>query len=148
MNKSIIPDSVWDHYKNIVSNFIDNDAGKQKITWKRYINQPLPFGEDSGEKYEDIPLEVLIGYNTFRTWPINLATTTGELDSQNLAIWVSAKLLRNKGVLNSEGYWDFNRSEDRFIINGIEYKAAGDTQAAQAKNDALLFMVTLKREEI
>lgn len=147
MGNSIIPDSVWKLYKDIVSNFIDNDAGKQQIIWKRYITQPLPFGEDFGESYESIPLDVLVGYNSFRTWPVNLATTSGELDNQNLAIWVSANLLKNRGFLNSNGYWEFNRSYDRFIINGIEYKSSGDTQVAQAKDEALLFMVVLKREE-
>lgn len=147
MGKSIIPDSVWDNYKKIVSNFIDNDAGKQQITWKRYIEQPLPFGEDSEGVYDTIPLDVLIGYNSFRTWPINKATASGELDNQNLAIWVSANLLRNRGLLNQSGYWEFNRDYDRFIINGIAYKSSGDTQVAQAKNESLLFMVVLKREE-
>lgn len=147
MSKKIIPDSVWAHYKNIVSDFIDNDAGKQPIVWKRYNSNILPYGEDSGETYDNIPLDVLVGYNSFRTWPINRATTSGELDSQNLAIWVSAKLLKSRGFLNSNGYWEFNRSLDRFIINGIEYKSSGDTQVAQAKDEALLFMVVLKREE-
>lgn len=147
MGKSIIPDSVWSLYKNIISNFVDNDAGKQPIVWKRYISQPLPFGEDFGENYESIPLDVLIGYNDFRTWPVNRATTSGELDNQNLAIWVSANMLKKRGFLNSKGYWEFDRSYDRFIINGIEYKSSGDTQVAQAKNEALLFMVVLKREE-
>lgn len=147
MSKKIIPDSVWTHYKNIVSDFIDNDAGKQPIVWKRYNSNLLLYGEDSGETYDNIPLDVLVGYNSFRTWPINRATTSGELDSQNLAIWVSAKLLKSRGFLNSSGYWEFNRSLDRFIINGIEYKSSGDTQVAQAKDEALLFMVVLKREE-
>lgn len=147
MGSSIIPDSVWKLYKNIVSDFVDNDAGKQPIVWKRYITQPLPFGEDSGENYESIPLDVLISYNDFRTWPINKAYVSGELDNQNLSIFVSANLLRNRGFLNSNGYWKFNRSYDRFIINGIEYKSSGDTQVAQAKDEALLFMVVLKREE-
>lgn len=147
MSKKIIPDSVWDHYKSIVSDFIDNDAGKQPIVWKRYSSNLLPYGEDSGETYDNIPLDVLVGYNSFRTWPINRATTSGELDAQNLAIWVSAKLLRYRGFLNESGYWEFNRSLDRFIINGIEYKSSGDTQVAQAKDEALLFMVVLKREE-
>lgn len=145
--KQLIPDKVWDRYKNIVNDFIDTDVGKQPITWKRYIDQPLPFGEDSGEQYESVTLDVLIGYNHFKTWPSNPATVSGELDNSNMAIWVSARLLMELGYLNSEGYWDFHRSYDRFIINGITYKSSGDTQVAQAKDEALLFMVVLKREE-
>lgn len=145
--KLFVPDKVWDTYKRIVNDFIDNDAGKQQILWKRYIDQPLPFGEDSGKKYMDVSLEVLVGYNSFRTWPINQSTISGELDNQNVAIWVSARLLKENGYLNNQGYWEFNRSLDRFVINGIVYKSAGDTQVSQAKNEALLFMVVLKREE-
>lgn len=143
----LIPDRVWNRYKQIVNDFIDTDVGKQIITWRRYIDQPLPFGEDSGQQYEDVKIKVLIGYNHFKTWPSNLDTVSGELDKINLAIWVSARLLGEYGYLNENGYWDFNRSYDRFIVNGIEYKAAGDTQVAQAKDEALLFMVVLKREE-
>lgn len=142
-----IPDSIWEKYKKIVNDFIDTDVGKQHITWKRFINQPLPFGEDVGSQYVDVDLEVLIGYNSFRTWPINQATVSGELDNQNMAMWVSARLLGELGYLNDSGYWDFERSLDRFVINGITYKAAGDTQVSQAKDTALLFMVVLKREE-
>ena len=45
-----------------------------------------------------------------------------------------------------EGYWDFNWEQDRFVINGIVYKPSGDTQTAQAKDEALVFMVILKRD--
>nr|DAJ84832.1 MAG TPA: hypothetical protein [Caudoviricetes sp.] len=147
MKNSIIPDKVWDHYKKIINDFIDVDAGKQLITWKRYINIPLPYGEDSGSKYEDISLNVLIGYNSFRTWPINQATVSGELDNQNMAIYVSARLIRELGYADQYGYWQFDRSLDRFIVNGIVYKSSGDTQVAQAKDDPLLFQVILKRDE-
>lgn len=146
--KQFIPDKVWDYYKKIVNDFIDTDVGKQSIIWRRHINQPLIYGEDSGDVYDDIPLNVLIQYNSFRTWPTNQATTSGELDNQNMAILVSARLLGDLGYLNSDGYWDFNQSEDRFIIKGITYKSSGDTQVSQAKDEALLFMVILKREEI
>lgn len=145
--KQLIPDKVWSAYKNIVNDFIDADAGKQPIIWKKYVNQPLPYGEDSGMVYLDIPLDVLIGYNSYRTWPINKATVSGEVDNQNMAIWVSARLLRELGYLDAGGYFNFDRSYDRFVINGIVYKSSGDTQVAQAGNEALLFMIVLKRED-
>lgn len=147
MKKSLISNKVWDHYKNIINDFIDTDTGKQKIIWKKYIDIPLQYGEDSGQDYIDIPLEVLVGYNSFRTWPINLATVSGELDNQNLAIYISGRLLKELGYTNEHGYWDFNRSQDRFILNGITYKSSGDTQVSQAKDEPLLFQVILKREE-
>lgn len=146
-NSFLVPDTVWDHYKSLVSQFIDTDSGRQEITWKKYIDIPLPYGEDSGAKYIDIPLQVLIGYNSFRTWPINKTSVAGETDEQNMAIYISANLLRELGYLDSSGYWNMDRSRDRFVVNGILYKMSGDTQVSQAKDTPLLFQVILKREE-
>jgi len=148
MANQSISDKSWDRYKNIISQFIDNDIGKQPITWKRAITQPLEYGEDSQEPYyPDITLEVLVGYNYMRQWPLSRPTTTGELDNQNCVIWVSASKLKELGYLNSHDYWDMDPSLDRFIISGKLYKTSGDTQVAQAKDKSLLFMVILKREE-
>ena len=90
--------------------------------------------------------QALCYYNAFRNWPINKATVTGELDDENLSILVTKSYIEQLGHLTPEGYWDFNWSEDRFVINGITYKPSGDTQVAQAKDEALVFMVILKRD--
>ena len=150
----MIPDSAWARYKQIVNDFIDEDAGKSIITWRQHLNQPAPFAEDSNNNYLDRDINVLVGYNYFRTWPVNKNTVTGELDSESCVIWVSARYLSEIGALASRGpnstqnYWKFSPDLDRFILNGITYKASGDTQVAQAKDEALLFMVILKREEL
>lgn len=136
----------WDRYKKIINDFLDIDAGRQTITWAKNVNQLLSHGEDYIPKYYNIPIEALCYYNAFRNWPINKATITGELDDENLSILVTKSYIENLGYLTPEGYWDFNWSEDRFIINGITYKSAGDTQVAQAKDEALVFMVILKRD--
>lgn len=143
-----ISDKLWQRYRDIVTSFIDEDAGKQTIIWKKASSLPSSFGEDKGRSFlPDIHLDVLIAYNFFRTWPINKTTVSGELDSQNCTIWISAKKLSELGHLNSQGYWDMNNVEDRFIIKGIVYKPSGDTEVAQAKDDNVLFLVILKREE-
>lgn len=82
----------------------------------------------------------------FRNWPINKATVSGELDDENLSILISKNYIEQIGYLNQEGYWNFNWSEDRFVINGIVYKPSGDTQVSQAKDEALVFLVILKRD--
>ena len=64
-----------------------------------------------------------------------------------MAIYVSARLIRELGYADQYGYWQFDRSLDRFIVNGIVYKSSSDTQVAQAKDDPLLFQVILKRDE-
>ena len=77
---------------------------------------------------------------------INKATISGELDDENLSILISKSYIEQIGYLTPEGYWDFNWEQDRFVINGITYKPSGDTQTAQAKDEALVFMIILKRD--
>lgn len=96
--------------------------------------------------YYEIHIEALCYYNSFRNWPINKATVSGELDDENLSILISKSYIERLGYLDEHGYWRFNWSEDRFIINGVVYKPDGDTQVAQAKDEALVFLVILKRD--
>lgn len=143
---SFIPNKVWDRYKNIVTSFMDKDAGRQTIIWAKNVDQLLTHGEDYIPKYFKIEIEALCYYNAFRNWPIDKATVSGELDEENLSILVTTDYIRDLGYLNENGYWDFNWSMDRFVINGMVYKPSGDTQVAQAKDQALVFMVILKRD--
>lgn len=140
-------DAAWDKYKTIVSDFIDVDAGREPIIWKRFNNQPTEFGEDTNRSFLDVTLEVLVSYNYFRTWPLNKGTVSGEIDNESTTIWVSARLLRELNYLDANNYWIMDGANDRFIIRGKVYKASGDTELAQAKNEPLLYMVILKREE-
>lgn len=142
-----VSDVDWTQYKNIINDFIDNDSGRQPFLWLRKIEQPLAYGEDSGVVYEPVQLEGLFLYNYIKTWPINPQSLTGELDISNMVLYISARLLSENGFLDDFGYWDYNWSEDRFIVNGKVYKPGGDTQVAQAKDEALLFFVTMKRED-
>lgn len=139
--------SSWDRYKNIISNFLDLDAGRQTITWAKNVDQLLTHAEDYTPYYYNITIEALCAYNAFRNWPINKATVAGTLDDENLSIYISSQYIESIGYLTDEGYWDFNWEQDRFIINGITYKPCGDTQVAQAKDLALCFMVILKRDK-
>ena len=147
LKKSLITDKSWDKFSRIISDFVDTDVGKQTILWKKRITQPSSFGEDSGKKYIDIPLEVLIDYNVYRNWPMNRSTFSGEIDKQSIAIIISSRLLEELGYLDKDGYWDFDEGLDRFVLNGKFYRSSGDTTSSQAKNKALLFQVILKREE-
>lgn len=143
---SFVSNKVWDKYKRIITDFLDLDAGRQDITWAKSVNQFLDHSEDNIPKYYNISIEALCYYNSFRNWPINRATISGELDDENLSILVSRSYIERLGYLNQNGYWDFNWVEDRFIINGITYRPDGDTQVAQAKDTALVFLVILKRD--
>lgn len=144
---SRVPTKEWDKYKSIINDFIDEDAGKQPFVWLRKINQPLAYGEDGGIRYLPVILEGLFQYNYIRTWPANKSTLSGELEGENMVLYISARILRENGYVNEFGYPDLNWSEDRFLLNGKIYKPDGDTQVAQAKDEALLFFIILKREE-
>lgn len=146
MTSKFISDKAWEKYKSIVQDFLDIDAGRQRIVWAKHVNQMLSHGEDYTPHYYRIEIEALCFYNAFRNWPINQSTITGELDEENLSILISKKYLEDHGYLNSNGYWDFNWVEDRFIINGIEYRPSGDTQVSQAKDEAIVFLIILKRD--
>lgn len=156
--KHLVSNRSWDRYKKHIKAFLDNDAGRQTIIWAKHVNEMLSHAEDFVPQYHRIEIEVLCYYNAFRNWPINRATVSGELDEENLSIMISRDYIENlrggifwknvktdTGVI-TDGYWDFNWSEDRFVINGITYKPSGDTQVAQAKDEALVFLIILKRD--
>lgn len=142
-----VADVDWGRYKKIINDFIEVDSGKQPFLWLNKINQPLAFGEDSGTRYTPYQLDGLFQYNYIKSWPTQPNSISGELDYSNIVLYISARLLRLNNLVNQYGYWDFNWAEDRYIINGKVYKPGGDTQVAQAKDEALLFYVILQRED-
>lgn len=146
--KSRVPQVDWDRYKQIIEDFIEEDAGKQPFLWLKKSNIPSLYGEDSSNGYTPVTLNGLFHYNYVKTWPSARASTSGELENGNLVLYISARYIQEAGYLNQFGYWDFNWVEDRFILNGKVYKPSGDTQVAQAKDKALLFFVILQREDI
>ena len=146
LTSKFLSNKAWNKYKKIIKDFMDKDAGRQVVTWMRHIDKIEAFGEDVGDQYLPVQLEALCYYNVFRNWPINKPTISGELDDENLTIYVTKRQIETLGYINSEGYWQLNWSEDRFVINGITYKPSGDTQVAQAKDEALCFIVILKRD--
>lgn len=141
-----VPKPAWDKYKSIINDFIDADIGKQPFLWLRKINQLPAFGEDKSI-YQVVKLHGLFQYNYIRTWPANRDSLSGELEGENMVLYISIRLLRENGYLDEYGYPDINWSEDRFIVEGKVYKPDGDTKVAQASDEALLFFVILKREE-
>lgn len=143
----LVSNKVWDKYKNIVQKFMDMDSGLQEVTYLKHIINPLPFGEDDdSNNYIPIRIKGLINYNSFRTWPLNVGTPSGELDEINCALLLSKSHLLEMNLLNEEGYFEFDTTLDRFIINGESYISKGDTQVAQAKDEAIVFQILLRRQ--
>ena len=141
-----VSNKAWSKYKRTVQNFLDQDSGRQKIIWASHIDQILSYGEDSLPQYVFNVIEALCYYNAFRNWPINKSSVSGEQDEENLSIMISRQYLADKGYLDSNGYFDFNWAEDRFIIKCISYRPTGDTNVSQAKDEAIVVLIILKRD--
>ena len=141
-----VSNKAWSKYKRTVQHFLEQDSGRQKIIWASHIDQILSYGEDSLPQYVFNVIEALCYYNAFRNWPINKSSVSGEQDEENLSIMISKQYLADRGYLDSNGYFDFNWAEDRFIINGIPYRPTGDTNVSQAKDEAIVFLIILKRD--
>ena len=121
---------------------------QQIIIWQKALIIDNPFGEDSGRKYQDIQLKGLIQYNWFRTWPANTETKTGTVDKESCVLILNKEYLQSLNLLNGNKYFNFSPGDDYFIINGIRYRASGDSDLSQANNDPVLFFIVLRREEL
>jgi len=142
----IVHHTQWDAYRSAVNNY-HLSVGKQKIIWRKMIANVDRFGEGFTEKYEEIELEVLMGYNDMRTWPTDRIDQPGIRDKENLWLYLNRKHLGDQGFLNDRGYLDFNPGRDRFLVQGIEYKPGGDVASAQAEANPLYILLILEREE-
>jgi len=136
----------WEAYRKAQNNFYKS-AGKQVIVWRKVVANIDRFGEGISKKTEDIPLEVLMGYNDNRTWPVDRVSSTGVIDKENLWLYLNREYLSTKGFLNVRGYFDFNPGLDRFYVQGVEYKPSGDIASAQAEDNPLFILLVLEREE-
>ena len=144
--QGIISHSTWDMYRKTIKDF-HKSVGKQKITWKKLVKNLDHYGEGFSRVFLDIELEILAGYNDSRTWPTDKLTEAGIRDQENLYLYLNRQVLEDKGHLNSNGYLDFDPGYDRFIVQGIEYKPAGDIASAMAEDNPLYVMLILKRVE-
>jgi len=142
-----ISTAAWNRYKDIINEAHD-DFNQDTITWARHQQTRVELFRDGIENnYQEVELKVLVGYNYFRTWPITSHDGDGELDSQNMVLYINVKYLKDNGWADINNYLDFNPANDFFIHRGIKYKGEGDTFIAQAKDEPLMFLLVLRREE-
>lgn len=147
MSKFISPVE-WDEYKGIINDWSE-DTFQQEVVWRKIVTTIDKNGEDTNRRTQDIIIKGLCHYNYFRSWPINSQTITGEIDKQTVMLYLNIDYLKKLNYINPTTLqFLFNPSEDRFIINGIEYKAMGDSQAAQASTEPILIFIVLQRQNI
>ena len=138
----------WQQYRDVID-LASESFNQDIVTWYRFTRSRQRYGEDasSGEHYDPIPLNTLVGYNIFRVWPMNKESAGGSLDAENIVIILNKKYLENLGYLNSDGFFDMTPGHDYFIHRGIQYRASGETEVSQAGDTVLMFYIVLSREE-
>lgn len=141
-----ISDADWANYKAII-----NDAhsffNQENITWLRFSSGLQRYGEDDGsqEATESIVLKCLVNYNVYRSWPLSEETASGQLDKESIAAIFNRSYLAGLGYINANGNFIVDPGRDYFIHRGVKYRCAGETPAAQAKDEPLLIYIILRR---
>jgi hypothetical protein len=144
---SLIPLAGWDNYKALMRRAHDT-FNQDTLTWLKANDAVTRFMEQEDLNPTIIPLKVLLGFNSFRTWPITLQQQGGEIDNQNMIAFINKTYLQENGWLLPNGYFNFRPDKDYFMHRGIKYKAEGDTFASQAYDDPLHIILVLRREEL
>ena len=143
-----VSDAQWANYKNIINdahNFFNQDT----ITWVRHTHGLQRWGEDNKgiDKSINIDLKGLISYNVYRSWPMTKETESGGLDKESMLIIFNKNYLHGLGYINANGNFAMDPGLDYFVHQGQKLKPAGETPAAQAKDDPLLVYIIVKRME-
>lgn len=143
----MITQADWGVFKAQQRQHFDAIAGTTVI-WRKLVSNIDRYGEGTGKQFEDIPLQAIVAYNYFRSWPINTISPAGVGDMENFYILFNMDLLSELGYLSPNNNFDFDPVHDVFILNGITYYPQGDTPVGQIFSEAGLYMVILSREPI
>ena len=144
----MITDGQWANYRSIINN-AHNYFNQDIITWVRHTHGLQRYGEDNKtiDQTVSISLRCLISYNVYRSWPMTKETEGGALDEESMLIMLNKDYLRGLGYINSNQNLDMDPGLDYFMHQGQKLRAAGETPAAQAKDDPLFIFIILKRME-
>jgi len=143
----MITPTQFNRYKNLI-NKVDESFNKDTLVWRRASAATIPefFEDNLNDTYTDINLDVLVGYNYFRTWPVTKDTLEGANDEQNMVIHINRDYLTKLGYTTPQGYFNFKPEDDIFIHRGIKYRSFGDTFHSQAGDEPLFIQLVLKRD--
>lgn len=147
MLNSLIPQAVWDEYKELLGINFAADFAQKLITWRRFTPDIDRFSEDdSARTFTEVPLLGLLHSNVVRSWPIDQNTETGTVDRQSFQVFFPKQYLEVNGYLNSNGLFSYQPDNDKFVIDGLVYLPQGDTPTSQMTSDDLYVTVILGRE--
>lgn len=151
---SFLSDADKSEYEALIDEALDvSNFSNKTLIWKRARTKGLNrFMEDTTEEVANINLPCLCNYNYMRSWPITGYAEIGETDRQSVQVILSTKIIigvqdsYNVYLADADGNLLYNPAYDRFILEGIEYKASGDTPASQGFTRNLMFTFILTRE--
>jgi hypothetical protein len=140
---SAITQAEFDAFANEINN---SGFFNKPLVWRRstsYINR---YQEDHNT-FVETTIHTLNNYNYMRSWPITVPAESGAIDRQSIQMIFLKKEISDLGLLTTGGYMKMDTERDRFIMDGIIYKAVGDTFVSQIGNTDLLISIIVKREE-
>lgn len=143
----MITNADWDVFWDGHRAHFDAIAGME-LTWKRVVANVDRYGEGEVEQFEEIPLKAIVAFNDFRNWPINVSTSSGVIDQENLYVLLNMDYLEELGYVSPEENFSFDPVLDSFKFHGITYYPQGDTPVAQIYDKAGYYMVILSRKPI
>lgn len=134
----------WNDFKKLIGEHAHDTFSKAIIIWRREVTDIDRWKEDNAQgQTVDIPLECLVNYNYFRSWPITLTTESGETQEQSIQVLFSKNYLSGIGYLNDDGFFDYNPDKDLFVLDGLIRRPMGDSSVSQAYDESLMVEVIM-----
>ena len=136
--------SDWNDYKDVMSD-AHATFNQKVIKWSHFPITLNRYQEDNNTQPVVTDLLGLLNYNYRRGWPVNKTSDSGEEDEQSIQILFNKEYLKTNNLINPDGYFPYDVSNDIFTIDGINYKSFGDTEAAQMRDDDVFITIIVKR---
>lgn len=124
------------------------DQALQTILLKQKTRRISRRGSDNSTRFKYVELKGIIAYNFFRTWPSVKNDVQGDYDNQNMVVMFHKDYLTENNLVNDKGNLDYNPGEDKFIINGVNYKDAGFTDVSQVGVDPMFEHLILTPDKV
>ena len=134
----------WQQYEKAIADF-SRENFKEELTWRKKVSGLSRYGEGDTFKTQDYKVNCLVDWNFYRRWPINTFDEDGLQDKQHCSVYIHKDELARVGLLTPEGNADINPALDSFIINGVGYVPAGDTEVGQTDTHSMMVLLILKR---
>ena len=141
---SLLSNDDWAKFEAAIQAASDT-FNHMSVYLKRSTTRLSHDGIDDNQKFEYLELKALVNYNIVKLWQMNKETDTGEVDKGTIALIFNNAHLNALGLLAPGNVMKFNREYDFFIVEGVEYRWAGDTPAAHANTKSLFTQVIVER---